>query len=171
MAARAAFVRNLFGAGGPLTILGARVAGATEEQDVGNILELTGGNFRLLATDKAMVATVAFAAAKIRSGDRAGYYPLWVPRPGDVWRLLRDADDTDDNPAIGTAVYISAQDEVTTVAGTNIVGHIADDGHYPRQGHTSVDGAPDEGTTLRALVEYHITIKAACSYWAAIQVA
>jgi hypothetical protein len=170
MAAKCTWVRNLNGAPGPLIMLGKCKAGATETLEHGDLCELDGTDFVKLATDKAMSAEVAiYYGAEVKSGDRAGYRPFAVPRDGDVFKMSRDADDTDDNPPLGTAVYVSAQNEVTTVAGTNVLGHIADDGHIPEQGHLTVDAAPDAGTTLRALTEYHITIKKSCSYYAALQ--
>lgn len=173
MAAKTVWVRNLFGAPGPMIFLVKTLSGTAGPLSPGDICELDGtGAMVRLATNKAMTAEVAFyAGAEFKAGDLAGYRPFFIPRPGDVFKLGRDPADTDDNPAPGTLVYLSGQNLVTTVdPGAGVpLGNIADDGHVPEQGNLTIDASPDAGTTLRAVPEYFITIDASASYFAALQ--
>ena len=139
-------------------------AGATQAIKDGQILELSGGNWIPLAGDRDLSAGVgAIAATKIEDGDRAGMYPVIVPRPGDVFRFALSAAAA---PALGTAVYPSGTvGEVVATSGSNILGHVVDDGHIPEQGHLSVDASPDAGTTARTISHVGISFEASNSWY------
>lgn len=146
-------------------------AGASAEVDEGEFLEISGGNFIPLATDKAMAATVAISLSEVASGDLAGYRLVHVPHPGDVFEgtlLSTDAQ----NPARGTALYISNSETLTTTAGTNIIGHVYGHDGFPRvQGRQSQDASLDAGTTVGNCAGGKIlfTIKESASYYNALQ--
>jgi len=134
----------------PLIMPGNFQAGDTQAVERGDIIELTAGGATQwvpIDSDFNMNGDIAVSDADIDGGDRAGYYPIIVPRPGDVFEYeLASAD----NPSIGTALYYNAAQKVTTTAGTNILARVYSFDHYPRmQGHLSRDASTDEGTTLR----------------------
>ena len=162
-----AYVRNLGGADGPLRMLGLFQAGATQAIKRGEILELSGGNWIPLDADQSMAAIIAVADEEIKSGDRAGYYHILVPRPDDVFKFTRTGSTA--NPGIGTAVYFSDSQTVTTTTGTNLLARTVSMDHIPKQGHASEDGSPDAGTTLGSLDEVAVVFDADVSYFAAIQ--
>lgn len=163
------WVKNTYGPHitGPLLVPGKFQAGATQAVKRGELLELSSGNFIPLDADQAMSAIIAIAHVEVKSGDLAGYHPIIVPRPGDVFEFELAAAGSS---AIGTAVYWSSSEKVTITAGTNILGHIYGWDHYPYpQGHQADDASFDRGTTIRSHTRAHITIKASVSYYAALQ--
>jgi len=165
------WVMNLYGAPSPLTILEQFQAGSSQTIDEGEFLEVSSGNFIPLATDKAMSNTVAISLEEIKTGDGAGFYPLIVPRPGDVFEADLLSTDSQ-NPDKGTALYVDGDDSVTTTAGSNILGHVFNhDGFPKRSGHTSDDASIGEGTTISDVASGKIqfTIKEGASYWGALQ--
>lgn len=167
------WVGNLFGAKEPLIILGKFQAGATKAIKRGELLELTAdtnSRFTPLDSDYDMSSgDIAIANEEIKSGDRAGYYEVIVPRPGDVFEFELAAAG---NPAIGTAVYYSSSEKVTTTAGTNILGNIVGQRHYPaKQGHLADDASPDMGETLRSTTYVEITIQESNSFYSRLQTA
>lgn len=151
----------------PVRILAKFQAGASQPIVKGDLLELSGGNFIPLATDKAMAATVAVADCNITSGDLAGYYPIIVPSLWDVFELDLDAADDLDR---GTALYVSASQVVTDTAGTNVLGHVVDHGGFPKQqGYAHLGDATDRSTTIRNSRSVLFTIKESASYMNALQ--
>lgn len=165
---RTPFLRNLItGDTKPLIMLGLFQAGATQAIKRGELLELDTGNFVPLDADQSMAGVVAIAAEEIKSGDRAGYYRILVPRPGDVFEFELAAAGAN---AVGTVVYWSDSETVTITAGSNQLGTIVSQDHYPqRQGHLADDASPDQGTSVRSASYAGITILAAASYYAALQ--
>lgn len=166
---RIRWVRNLYGIHEPFTGLGLFQAGTTQAIKRGELLEKTAGGATQwipMDSDYAMSADVAIADCELKSGDLAGYYPIVIPRPGDVFEYELAASGSS---TVGTAVYWSNSEKVTVTAGTNIIGHICGFFNYPRQRFKSEDGSPDFGTTIRATTFAHITIKAAASFYAALQ--
>ena len=165
-----AWVANLYGHGGPFKFPGKFQAGATQAIFKGELIKLSGGNWVPMSTDTAMSAIVAIADCDIKSGDLAGYYPIIVPRPGDVFEFALDASTT---TTIGQALYVYGSgigsQTVTATVGTNILGHVVDSSVIPMQGHASVSPGLDAGTTLLARSQIRMTIKASCSYFAALQ--
>lgn len=166
------WVRNLFGAPAPLVMLGLFQAGASQAIKRGEILEKTaGGNTQWVPMDSdfAGSANVAIANEEVKSGDRAGYYEIIVPRPGDVFRFALAAAGAN---AVGTALYWSDSETLTITAGSNILAYIAGQEHYPlKQGHLVDDIAPDSGTAIKSTSFALVTFKEAVSYLKAIQVA
>ncbi len=151
----------------PLKMLGRFQAGATQAIKRGELLELSGSYWIPLDADQSMAGVIAVAAEEIKSGDRAGYYEIIVPRPGDVFEFDLAAAGAN---AIGTAVYFSTSQSVTITTGSNQLGTIVSQDHYPqRQGHLADDASGDQGTTIRSAAYAGITIKAAASYYAALQ--
>lgn len=164
------------GSKGPLLMLGKFQAGATQAISKGQILELTGDTNAAwvpLDSDFDMSAAagsggkVCVSYVDIRSGDRAGYYPVIVPRPGDIFEAdLAAAGATE----VGTALYYSSATAVTVSAGSNIIGHAVGQDNYPKkQGHLSVDGSPDAGTTVRSQSRVKFCFQETNSYYSAFQ--
>lgn len=166
-----AWVANMYGHGGPFKFPGKFQAGATQAIFKGELIKLSGGNWVPLDTDTAMTAIVAIADCDIRSGDLAGYYPIIVPRPGDVFEFALAASTT---TTVGQSLYVAGSattpsQTLTVTAGTNIIGNVVDSSVIPMQAHASVSPGYDAGTTLLARSQIHCTIKAAASYYAALQ--
>jgi hypothetical protein len=168
------FVKNLLNPAikEPLIVPGKFAAGASVPIKRGELLELTGsGNTEWVPMDSdfAMSKDVAIAACEIKSGDLAGYYPIIVPRPGDVFEFELAAAGAS---ALGTALYWSSSEKVTVTAGANIIGHIAGWPHYSDvfpQNHAADDAGIDKGTTLRTITRAHISIEESNSYFQALQ--
>lgn len=165
------FIRNnLTGAKGDPSCLiapGLFQAGATQAVKMGEILEKTaGGNTQWVPMDSdyAMDSDVAVAAREIKSGDLAGYYPIIVPRPGDVFSYELAASGSS---ALGTALYWSDSETVTVTAGTNVIGYIAGWPNYPWQGSAANSADPDKGTTLRSVARVEMSFKESVSFWTA----
>lgn len=167
------FVKNLLGLPGePECVPGLFAAGTSVPINRGDLLELTGaGNTEWVPMDSDynMSKNVAIAACEIKSGDPAGYYPIFLPRPGDVFEFELDAAD---DLALGTALYWNAKNKVTDTAGTNILGHVAGHTHYASiypQNHVADDAGPIKGTTIESQAKVHMTIEASNSYFQALQ--
>lgn len=166
---RVAFLKNLItGSTEPLRVLGLFQAGATQAIKKGEILEKTNtGNTKFVPIDSDYDMTgtddaVAVADEEIKDGDRAGYYHVIVPRPGDVFEFELA---TAGAVAIGTALYYSSSQKVTTTAGTNIIGYACGQDHYPDpQGHLADDASPDSGTTIRSTSYVQMTFRQAVSF-------
>lgn len=164
------WLRNLGGAQGPLIMLGKFQAGSTQAIKRGELLELTADtNTRWvpLDSDFAMAGNVAIAHEEIKAGDRAGYYEIIVPRPDDVFEFqLAAAGD----PLLGAPLYFSTSEVLTETPGTNIVGRVANQAHYPqKQGHLSDEPSGDAGETVKNTLHVGVVIAAAASFWSAIQ--
>ena len=163
------WVGNLFGAAEPLIMLGKFQAGATKAIKRGELLELTGDTNTAwvpMDSDYSMAANVAIANEEIKSGDRAGYYEIIVPRPGDIFEYEIA---TPAATAVGTALYWSSSEKVAAT-GTNQLGTAVGQEHYPqKQGHLADDASGDAGTTVKTCAYVRMTIKAAASYYAALQ--
>ena len=160
------WVRNLDGACEPLVILGLFQAGATQAIKRGEILELSSSNWIPLDADQSMAGVIAVANEEIKSGDRAGYYEIIIPRPGDVFEFEQAAAGA---TAVGTALYWSTSQKLTVTAGTNIVGRAVGQEHYPqKQGHLADDASGDAGTTVRSTSYVRMTFTKAVSYYAVL---
>lgn len=164
------FVKNLItGQTEPLIMLGLFAAGVSVPVKRGEILELTGNTnteWVPMDSDFAMAANVAIANEEIKSGDRAGYYEIIVPRPGDVFEFALAVAGS---AALCTALYWSDSETLTVTAGTNIVGHCAGQEQYPKQTHLSDDAKGDAGVTLRNISRVRMTFRNAVSYLRAFQ--
>ena len=157
------FVKHLGGDNNPLIHYGRFQAGSTQAINRGDLLELSGGNFIPLTSDKAMVGTVAIAAADIKAGDAAGDYPIMVPRKLDVWEFPLDAADA---PARGSTIAVESATTVQTTV-TNTLGTVWDHDGFPRpQKHLSSGGLIDSGTTTGNTNQVHFLILEAVSYLA-----
>ena len=172
MAANAAtYIGNAYldpdGSLGPFRVLGKFQAGATQEIKRGELLELSGGNWIPLDADQAMAAIIGISDEEVKSGDLAGYRYFVVPREGDMFAFDLDTAGSD---AVATAVYWSSSQVVTVTVGTNQLGTIIGQDHYPQpQGHQADDASLDRGTTIRSTSRAVITILKAASYFAALQ--
>jgi hypothetical protein len=166
------WVRNLYGATEPFIYLALFQAGATQAIKRGEILEFTGATntaFVPIDSDFAMDSNVAIANEEIKSGDRAGYYEVIVPRPGDVFEFdLAAAAAT----AYGAALYFSSS-EAFAASGTNIIGRAVGQEHYPqKQGHLTDDAAGDSGTTIKSISKVRMVFLDAvslASLWQSIE--
>lgn len=159
------FVRNLLGDPNPMVYLALFQAGATQAIKRGELLEFTGnGNtaFVPMDSDFDMVSNVAIANEEIKDGDRAGYYEVLVPRPGDVWEYALDAASA---IVYGAPVYW-ASSETVSASGTNVLGEIVGQEHYPgKQGHLSSDATGDAGTTINSTAYARFVILMDNSLW------
>jgi hypothetical protein len=164
---KVAWVKNLNGSPGPLIMKGLFQAGATQAVKKGEILELDSGNWIPLNADQSMAGVIAVANEEIKSGDRAGYYEIIVPRPGDVFEFeLATAAAT----AVGTALYYSTSQKLAA-SGSNILAYAVGQEHYPqKQGHLSDESSGDAGTTVRTTSNVLVSITKAASYYAALVV-
>ena len=164
------WVGNANGASQPLVMLGKFAAGSSQAIKRGELLELTGNTnteWVPMDSDYAMAANVAIANEEIKSGDRAGYYEIIVPRPGDVFEFALHAAGA---TAVGTSLYYYGSETLTVTAGTNIIGKACGQEHYPqKQGHLSDDASGDAGTTVRSTSYVRMIFRAPVSYFAAIQ--
>lgn len=166
------WVGNMYGHDRPLIMLGKFAAGASVPIKRGELLELTGNTnteWVPMDSDYNMAANVAIANEEIKNGDLAGYYEIIVPRDGDMFEYDLAAAGSN---AVGTAVYWSSSEAVTITAGSNIIGNIVGQEHYPqKQGHLSDDASTDSGTSIRSVSKAIITIQRSNSYLAALQTA
>ena len=162
---------NLFGIPEPLIMYGNFAAGTTAAIKRGELIELTGNTnteWVPMDADFAGAANVAIANEEIKSGDRAGYYEIIVPRPGDVFEFALD---TANNPAVGALLYWS-DSETVSESGSNALAQVAGQEHYPqKQGHLADDAGGDAGTTLRNTARVRMIFKAAVSYWLLVNAA
>lgn len=161
---KVSYVGNLYGAPGPMKFKGKFQAGASQAIKKGELLKLVSTNWVPL-TDTAMSAIVGVSDCEIASGDLAGYHDIIVPRPGDVFEA---AIATAAATAPGTALYCS-DSQTVAASGSNILGAAVDDSLIPTQGFQSRSPSPDAGTTLTTSSTVRFTIKAAASYYAALQ--
>ena len=168
---RNVWIRNLFGASEPFIMLGLFQAGSTKAIKRGEILEktaVTNTRWVPMDSDFAGAANVAVANEEIKSGDRAGYYEIMVPRPGDVFRFELAAAAA---VTVGTAYYWS-DSETLKSSGTNVLAYVAGQDNYPdKQGHLSDDASSDSGETIRSVSYADFIFKEAVSYWKAFNVA
>ena len=160
------WLRNMFGATEPMIIRGKFQAGGTQAIVAGQILELSSTNWIPLDADQSMAAIIAVATEDIDAGDRAGYYSICVPRPGDVFEFPLAAASA---LAVSTSLFYSSATAVTTT-GNNQLGTAVGQENYPqRQDHLSKGGISDYGTTVASTSYAQMTFKAAVSYYAALQ--
>lgn len=155
---RARWVKNLNGAQEPLVMLGLFQAGVTNAVKRGELLEFTyntNAAWGPMDSDYPMEGNVAIANEEIKSGDRAGYYEIIVPRPGDVFEYDLD---TPAATVFATPVYYSSS-EAVSASGTNVLGLTVGMAHYPdKQGHLADDASGDAGSTVRSCAYVHIVI-------------
>lgn len=160
------FLRNIYGALEPFLMRGKFQAGSTQAIAAGEILELSSGNWIPLDADQAMAGIIAIAAEDVLAGDRAGYYQIIVPRPGDVFSYALASGSA---LTVGASLYWSSSTVVKT-SGSNVLGNAVGQTNYPQQQqHLSAGNTADNGTTIRSTNYAEMTFKAAASYWAALQ--
>lgn len=162
----ARWVGNLNGLPRPMIYRALFQAGGTQAIKAGEILEFTGNsNLAFVPIDSDFDMSggdIAIANEEIKSGDRAGYYEVIVPRPGDIFEFeLSSAADT----AFGSELYYNSSEKVAT-SGTNVLGIAVGQEHYPqKQGHLSDDAAGDAGTTIKDTSHIRMTICERNSYF------
>lgn len=158
------WVRNLYGADKPLVMLGLFPAGTSNAIKRGEMLKLSGSDFVPMTDDYNASADLAIANEEIKSGDRAGYYEIIVPRPGDVFEFDIE---TDAATAVGTSLRANTSEQLST-SGSNIIAYACGQDNYPqKQGHLTDDAQGDAGTTIRSKGTVLVTFEAASSYFAA----
>jgi len=157
----------LTGATKPLIMPGLFAAGSTKAIKAGEIIERTNTSNTIwvpIDSDFLMVGNIAVMGEEIKSGDRAGYYKVIVPRPFDVFEYALSAAGA---PAIGAPLYFSAS-QVVAVAGTYELGRVVGFDHYPRfQGHLADDASPDSGVTIRNTSYVQMMFNPVASWWEA----
>jgi len=159
------WVGNINGATEPMTYKGLFQAGSTAAVKRGELLEFTGDSNTAwvpMDSDFEMDGNVAVAAEEIKAGDRAGYYNVYIPRPGDLWEYpLASAAATE----YGSALYYSSSEAVTT-SGTYVLGYAVGQEHYPdHQGHLADDAGGDAGSTVRSTSYIRMTIRPEASLY------
>lgn len=159
------WVRNLYGATEPLVMLGKFQAGATQAIKRGEILEFTGDSNTAwvpIDSDFSADSNIAIANEEIKDGDRAGYYEIIVPRPGDVFEFdLASASAI----AVGASLYYSSS-EALAASGNNAIAGAVGQEHYPqKQGHLADDAGGDAGTTIKSTSHVRCVFLAAASVW------
>lgn len=163
------WIKNLNGASEPLVMLGKFAAGSSQAIKRGEIIELTGNTnteWVPMDSDFAAAANVAVANEEIKSGDRAGYYEIIVPRPGDVFEFALSSASA---LAVGAALYYSNSETVKT-SGTHILGYAVGQEHYPnKQEHLADGNITDSGTTIANTSYARMVFAEAGSYFAAFQ--
>ena len=164
------WVGNIDGATEPYIYLGSFQAGATQAIKQGEILEFTGDSntdWVPIDSDFAMAGNVAVANEEIKDGDRAGYYEIIVPRPGDMFDYsLATAAAT----AYGTALYYSSSEAVAASC-TNQLATAVGQQHYPqKQEHLADGGIADMGTTIKSQSTVIMTFELAASLYATLVV-
>lgn len=163
------FLYNMItGSDVPLIKLGLFQAGSTATVAKGAIIEKTAATntkWITIDADEDFTGTddaIAVSACEIKSGDREGYYPIIVPRPGDVFEAPLA---TASAMAVGTALTYSSGTAVTT-GGTYPIGYACGQDNYPtEQGHLTDDASPDSGTTVKSTSYVQFTFKTAVSYY------
>lgn len=168
---RTVWIENInAGVQSPFIMLGKFKVGSSQAIARGEILELTGDantTWVPIDSDFVMDSNIAVANEEIKTGDRAGYYEIIIPRPGDVFKFLLAAAGA---TAVGTALYFSDSETVTVSAGTTIMGRSRGQDNYPlKQGHTSDDASIDNGTTIRSVSTVQMVFTETASYYSAIQ--
>jgi len=166
----ARWVGNLNGATEPLIYLGSFQAGSTQAVKAGELLEFTGDtntDWVPMDSDFEGAGNVAIANEEIKAGDRAGYYEIIVPRPGDMFEFdLATAAAT----AYGTTLYWS-DSETLAASGTNELAYAVGQQHYPqKQEHLADGGIADMGTTIKSQATVIVTIELASSLYAKLVV-
>jgi hypothetical protein len=160
------WVGNLNGISEPLVILGKFQAGSTQAINRGEILSLTADTntrFEPVSSDVSGSSNIVIANEEIKDGDRAGYYEVMAPRPGDIFEF---AIDTAAATAIGTALK-SSDSETLSASGSNALAYAVGQEHYPqKQGHLADDASGDSGETIRSTSYVRVTFKASTSYYA-----
>jgi hypothetical protein len=167
------FKYNLYtGSTVPLIMPGNFAAGTTATVNTGDILERTANSnteWVTINADEDFTGTddaLAVAAEEIKSGDRAGYYKIIIPRPGDVFRFaLATAAAT----ALGASLYYSGAQTVAA-SGTYAIGFSVTTDHFPDyQGHLSDDASPDSGTTIKSLAYVDMVFAKSRSYYLTLE--
>lgn len=152
----------------PYECLGRFSAGASVPIERGDILLLAGGIWGPIgSTDGSMAGVIAVAAEKLVTGSLAGRYPIWVPRPGDVWEYELAAAS---NPALGASLYPSADQAVAT-SGSNVLAYVVDHpGFTQQQGRADVGDVLDRGSgaTVTNVNRVLLSFRQAASYFAAL---
>ena len=161
---------NLLGAREPLVMRDAVAAASALKQ--GEIIEKTGGGntqWVPIDSDFNMDSNVAVSGVdKKATTDILGFYPIIVPRPGDVFTFELAASVVSADNALGAALYYSSSEKVTAVAGTNILGRIASTDHYPLQ-NFGPGAVGDEGTTRRTITYVDMIFVPESSYYSAFE--
>lgn len=149
----------------PLIVNGLFQAGSTQAVKRGEILEFTGNTNAAWVpwdSDADITVGIAVAACEIKSGDRAGYYPIIVPRLGDVFQFVLA---TASALAQGTSMTYSDSQTLTT-GGSHVMGFAYGYDHYPYpQGHLADDAAGDLGTTVRSTPYVDMVFKISRSWY------
>lgn len=158
---------------GPLVMPGLFQAGATQAITCGQILERTADtNTKWVPIDSdhdaSAGAGLAIAGQDIASGDLAGYYPIIVPRSGDVFEFDLAAASAIEPE---TALYYSAvgPTTLTVTAGTNIIAYSTFGPNFPgMQKRLSEGQLGNSGTTFRSTNKVRAVFRAACSFFKTI---
>lgn len=151
----------------PYVVLGRFAAGSGAPVERGSIIEITGNVWDDLDADQAMAGVIAVAAEEIKSTSAAGLYPIYVPRPGDIWEYALTAAS---GPIPGASLYFSDA-QTLKVTGNNILGNVVDHGGFVhQQGRADVGDVADrgDGSTIFSVNRVLMSFVAASSFYAAL---
>lgn len=166
MANRWSYNKSLSGGLQPMILTLPVLAGSTTTFGAGELCELESATMSPLDSDQSMAGILAISAQEWTTSRLAGFASFIIPRPGDVFDVNLNAAS---NPTRGADLYWVSS-VLVKVTGSNIIGNVVDHAGYPaKQGDPNVGDVADRGTTIRDSILVHATIRAAASYFIAIQ--
>ncbi len=166
MANRWSYNKSLTGGRQPMILTLPVAAGSSTTFGAGELCELDTGLMVPLDADQSMAGILAISAQAWTASRSAGFASFLIPRPGDVFDVKLNAAG---NPTRGADLYWVSS-VLVKESGSNIIGNVVDHAGYPaKQGNPDVGDVADRGSTIRDTILVHATIRAAASYYAAIQ--
>ena len=158
------YIGNVYGAPEPFIMLGLFQAGSTQAAKIGEMF-YSNTNFVPVTADLNLSASLAIVNEEIKAGDRAGYYEIIVPRPGDIFEFALD---TAAATTLAYALNCGASDPTQSfaVGGSHPTAYSIGQSNYPlKQGHLADDASPDAGTTVRSQSRVRCHFELASSYY------
>ena len=160
------FIGNIYGHDKPLRVDLPVAAGSTTTIDKGEMCELDTGVFTPISADDSFAGVLAICDEEITAERKVGRASFIVPRPGDLFRVKLAAET---NPSRGASLYYSTSKVVAT-SGSNPFANVFNHAGFPqKQGRADVGDVADRGTAIGSVLWVEATIKAAASYYAALQ--
>lgn len=152
----------------PYVFLGRFAAGSSATVERGAVIEINANVWTELNADQSMAGVIAVAAEEIKTTSAAGLYPIYVPRPGDIWEYALTAAS---NPSQGADLYWISAQTVSVTPGSNVLANVVDHGGFVhQQGRADVGDVADrgDGSTIFSVNRVLMSFVAASSYYAAL---
>lgn len=166
MANRWSYNKSLSGGLQPMILSLPVAVGSSTTFSRGVLCELESATMSPLDSDQSMAGILAISVEEWNTSRVAGFANFLIPRPGDVFDVNLE---TAGNPTRGADLYWSSS-VLVKETGSNIIGNVVDHSGYPqKQGNPDVGDVADRGTTVRDTILVHATIRAAASYYIALQ--